>query len=184
MQGRKIPFYVVLIFFFICSISHGADVAKIGVVDFQKILQESSPGKAAQAEINKHGKKMEMDLKRKGAEIEGMKKKLQEELMVMNREMRLEKEREIRIRANDLNTLQKKYMGDFRLQESRLLNRIQKEVVVIVEKMGKAEGYLLIVDKRTVVYSPNTIDITDKIIKKYNALFADKLKPKAKTKKK
>jgi len=184
MRVMKNYFFTVLFFLLLCSISYSADVAKIGVVDFQKILQESSAGKVAQAEINKHGKKMELDLKKKGAEIEAMRKKLQEEMMVMNREMRLEKEREIRIRTNDLNTLQKKYMGDFRLQESRLLNRIQKEVVKIVEKIGKQEGYLLIVDKRTVVYSPGTIDITDNVIKKYNALYADKLSNKEKAKKK
>ncbi len=75
-------------------------------------------------------------------------------------------------------------MGDFRLQESRLLNRIQKEVVQIVEKIGKQEGYLLIVDKRTVVYSPGTINISDKVIKKYNAIYAGKLNSKEKNKKK
>ena len=47
----------------LAAASHSADVAKIGVVDFKKILETSNAGKSAQAEINKHGKKMEEDLK-------------------------------------------------------------------------------------------------------------------------
>ena len=62
------------IFFFVTS-SYGADVAKIGVIDFQRILETSSAGKYAQAEINKKGKQMEADLKKRGAEIEPINKR-------------------------------------------------------------------------------------------------------------
>ena len=55
----------VLSFFFLTGASSAADVAKIGVVDFQKILEVSNAGKTAQAEINKQGKQMETDLKDK-----------------------------------------------------------------------------------------------------------------------
>ena len=51
---------LVAIFFSLClSVTslHSADVAKIGIIDFQKILETSSAGKKAQAEISKQGKK-------------------------------------------------------------------------------------------------------------------------------
>ena len=60
MQMCKTAFCAILIFFFyLGQVSYGADVAKIGVVDFQRILDVSSAGKAARAEITKRGKKME-----------------------------------------------------------------------------------------------------------------------------
>lgn len=158
----------------LATASHSADVAKIGVVDFQKILETSNAGKAAQAEINKHGKKMEEDLKQKGAEIEEMKKRIEREALVISKEMREEKEREFRIKVNDLKALQKKFMADFKQQEATLVKKIQKEVFELVETMGKAEGFLMIVERREggVLYAPNTIDITDKLIQKYNAKIA------------
>ena len=95
-----------LILLSFASFTQAADVAKIGVIDFQKILQNSSAGKYAQAEINKKGKQMESDLAKKGAAIEEKKKQIERESLVMSKEMREEKQREIRIQINDLKVMQ------------------------------------------------------------------------------
>lgn len=166
--------------FFIVS-SYGADVAKIGVVDFQRIFGTSIAGKQAKAEIQKQGKKMEADLKSKYAEIEETKKKLEREALVMSKEMREEKERDIRIRINDFKSLQKRYESNMRDVEKKFITRIKKELFEIVQEMGKNEGYLLIIERISVLYSPKTVDITDKIIQKYNTVFAEKKENKTTT---
>ncbi len=177
---------IVICFCLLAASSYGADVAKIGIVDFQRILETSSAGKKAMAEVNKRGKKIEADLKKKGEEIEAIKKKLEREALVMSKEMREEKEREIRININDFKSLQKRYVAEFKEHEKRLVGRIQGEVLQIITEMGKKEGFLLIFEKREagVMYSPNTIDITDRLIQKYNASFARKAENNKKTKKK
>ena len=160
----------VLSFFFLTGASSAADVAKIGVVDFQKILEVSNAGKTAQDEINSQGKQMESDLKARGAEIEEIEKKIDRESMVMSKEVREEKQREMRIKIGDFKALQQKYMEDFKALENRIIGKIQKEVVELVQEIGKKEGYTLIVEKRTggVVYAPLSIDITDAVIQIYN----------------
>ncbi|MGD2030621.1 MAG: OmpH family outer membrane protein [Desulfobacterales bacterium] len=170
----KIIFVGTVVFFCLIVSSYGADVAKIGIVDFQRILKTSSAGKKATAEINKRGKKIEADLKKRGEEIEASKNKLEREALVMSREMREEKEREIRININDFKEMQRRYVAEFKEQEKRLVARIQEEILKIIAEMGKKEGFLLILEKREagVMYSPNTIDITDRLIQKYNAGFA------------
>jgi len=167
---KKILAVGVLSFFFLTGASSAADGAKIGVVDFQKILEISNAGKSAQVEINKQGKQMETDLKDRGAEIEDIEKKLERESLVMSKEVRDEKQREMRIKIGDFKALQQKYMEDFKALENRIISRIQKEVVELVQEIGKKEGYTLIVEKRTggVVYAPTTIDITDAVIQVYN----------------
>jgi outer membrane protein len=174
MRKEKIAFglTVTLTLLFAAS-SWGADIAKIGVVDFQKVLSVSNAGKYAQAEINKQGKSMEEDLKKKGSEIEEIKKRLERETLVMSKGKRDEKEREFRIKLNDFKVLKKKYATNFKRMEKRLVNRIQKAIFKLVEEMGKKEGFLLIVEKREggVLYYPTTIDITDRLIQKYNELF-------------
>jgi outer membrane protein len=174
MRTCKVTFVATVICFCLLASSYGADVAKIGIVDFQRILKTSSAGKKATAEINKQGKKIEADLKKKGEEIEATKNKLEREALVMSREMREEKEREIRIKINDFKTLQKRYVAEFKEHEKKLVGRIQGKILTIIDEMGKKEGFLLILEKREagVMYSPNTIDITDRLIQKYNASFA------------
>ena len=89
-----------------------ADVAKIGTIDIQRIMSTSEQGKAAKAEIKEQSDKMTAALKEKGAEIEELKKQLERESMVMSKEKREEKEREFRIKLNDLKSLEKRYRGE------------------------------------------------------------------------
>ncbi len=182
MRSFKIVFVAAIISLcFIIAPSYGADVAKIGVVNFQRIFDASNAGKQASAEINKQGKKMEAGLNQKGQEIEEIRKKLEREALVMSKEMREEKEREFRIKVNDIKILKKKYEKNLREVQKRLIKRIRKEVLEIVQEIGKKEGYLLIIENIGVLYSPNTLDVTDKIIEKYNANFVQETEkdPKA-----
>jgi outer membrane protein len=174
MRTCKVIFVATVFCFCLLTSSYGADVAKIGIVDFERILKTSSAGKKATAEINNQGKKIEADLKEKGEEIEATKSKLEREALVMSKEMREEKEREIRIKINDFKVLQKRYVAEFKEHEKRLVGQIQEEILMIIDEMGKQEGFLLIFEKREagVMYSPNTIDITDRLIQKYNVNFA------------
>lgn len=156
------------------STGWSADVAKIGVVEFQGLLDNSDAGKKIKEEITTEGKKMEAELKEKGAEIEELKKRLEREALVMSKDMREEKEREFRIKVNDIKMLQKKYESDLQNLQKRLMGGLQKETLEIIDDIGKSEGYLLIMDKRGVLYSPSTIDITDEVIKRHNAKFSKK----------
>ena len=170
MNAVKRTFAIsLLILFFFTNSLLAADVAKIGVIDLQKVLETSTAGKSIQAQLKTQKDKMESDLKQKGSEIENLSKRLERESMVMGKEMREEKEREQRIKINDFKAIQKRYRSDLQKLEVELMNQLQKDIKEIVDAVGKKEGYLLIINKYTVLYSPGPIDITDDLIKKLNA---------------
>lgn len=160
--------------------SIAADVAKIGVFDFPRILQTSSAGKAAQAELKEHGERMADDLKAKGAELEELKNRLERESLVLTEEKRQEKEREFRIRVNDLKALQQKFKKEFRAVEERLKNKITADLMEIISEIGKKGGYLMVFElsKAGVWYYPTALDITDQVIRDYNAAYAQKMNSK------
>jgi outer membrane protein len=177
MRIPKFGFAIsILFFFYFCSFSFAADVAKIGVLDLQKILETSEAGKSIQNELKTQKDKMEADLKQKGAEIETIGKRLEREAMVMSKDMREEKEREQRIKINDFKTLQKKYRSELQKLEAQLMNDLQDDLKTLVETIGKKEGYLMIINKLGVLYAPTSIDITDSVIQQLNALTAKKKK--------
>jgi len=152
----------------------GADVAKIGVVDIQKILLTSSAGKMAKAQINKKAREMEAKLTERKEEIDKLKETLEREALVMSKETREDREREIRIKINDIKSLKKKFEKDLKTIEGRVVNRIQSDMGSIVDDLGKKEGFLLIVTSQAVLYAPSTIDITDQLIQSYNTSLAEK----------
>lgn len=169
MRAVKFAYMILfLVIFFLSNPALAADVAKIGVIDLQKILEVSEAGKSIQEELKKEKDKMESDLKEKGAEIETIRKRLERESMVMSKEMREEKEREQRIKINDFKSLQQKYRSELQKLEAELMNQLKADINEIVESIGKNEGYLLIVNKFGVLYSPSSIDITDQLIQKLN----------------
>lgn len=163
----------VLICLMISIPSFAADVAKIGVVDVQKVLLTSSVGKMAKAQINKKAREMESILNDKKDEIQKLKENLDREGMVISKEKREEREREIRIRINDIKELKKKYENDLKVVEGKVVKRIQVDVAKLVKEIGQKEGFLLIISNAVILYSPSSIDITDKLIQAYNTFTAE-----------
>jgi outer membrane protein len=158
---------VVLVVCFVFP-AYAADVAKIGIVDFQKVLTESEPGKKVQTEMQIKGRDMEKSLRDLGAEIETITEQITREAMVMSKENREQKQRELEIKKYDFQSLQKKYQTTFRELETTMVEKLQKEIFDITEKIGKEGGYLLIIEKSAAIYYPNVIDISDTVIEKYN----------------
>jgi len=169
-----VVFIILAIVGVVAAPGFAADVAKIGVVDIQKILMTSAAGKVAKAEINKKAREMEGKLNEKKAEIQKLQESLERESLVMSKEKRDEKEREIRIKVNDIKSLKNKYEKDLKILEGRVIQQIQKEFESIAQEMGKEQGYLLIITNPVVIYAPNSIDITDELIQKYNEAFSKK----------
>lgn len=169
---------ILLVIGFVLALSAPAFAAsgvKIGVIDFQKVLKESKAGKAVQAELQKQGQKMESELKEKSEAIDKLSQQLDSDAMVMGKDKRDEKQRELQIKKYDFQSLQQKYQSKLRDLQMGYMQKLQNEVVSLASKIGKRDGYLLIIDKNAAVYNPSSIDITDQLIKEYNASFDGKL---------
>jgi outer membrane protein len=155
----------------------GADAPKIAVVNLQTVLETSVAGKAAQNELKSQKDKLEADLKQKGSELQELEKRLQREAMVMSKETREDKERELRIKASDFQALQKKYRSELQDLERRLMGQLQKDISELVGEIGKKEGYQLIVSTIGVLYSQPAMDITNRLIQDLNAKSGKKSNP-------
>ena len=174
MNIRNMFLALIVCSFGLGGIAYGAEVQKIGVIDLQKIIDKSNPGKRSSVEIKSQGKRMEQILMKKGAEIEDLRKTLDQKALVMSNEAREAKEQDLRVKIDDLKSLQRRYQDVLRDLNINLSKQITKDVFEIVEGIGKRAGYSLIIDRRAggVVYAPNAIDITDKVIEEYNTMDA------------
>lgn len=162
-------FIVIFTVLKIAVAAHAADVAKIGVIDVQKILTTTSIGKSAKAELEKIKKKFEADLNKRKTDIEDTKQRLEREALVLGKDALDGKGRELRIMINDYKALQEKYRVEFQQHTIRLDRRITKEIMALAEKIGRKGGYYLIIDKQKagVMYSPGAADITDDILRQF-----------------
>lgn len=154
-----------------------AEGLKIGVVNVEKVLENSTTGKAVQAELKAQKDKLEGDLKQRANEIQEMEKRLQREAAVMSKESREEKEREFRIKTSDFQALQKKYRGDLQELERKLMSELKKDIEGLLADIGKRDGYTLIISNLGVLYNQPAVDLTDRLIQELNAKGGRKAAP-------
>lgn len=154
----------------------GAEVAKIGVVSFDKILKESSAGKLIQSKLKAKMGELQKKLDTEKNDIDTISKAFERESLVLSPDKKREKEREIRIRINDLKKMQQEFTFEMKQSESTYINQMQKDVFEIANALGKEQGFLLIVERSNagVIYIPSKVDITDLVMKRYNAKVAKK----------
>jgi len=188
MRNLKLIFLVhffIIITFIIPS--YGADVAKVAILDPQKILDESLLGKKMKNELEKIGADYSADLKAKGEEIQKLKNELEKlsslekTSSVENTEEFDKKNRMLEIKIYDIKQLEKKYQNDFRKEEIKRFNYATKIIQEVLDEIGKKEGYLFIKNKRGTLYFPEDIDITDNVIKRLDSRYKkDEVKDKKK----
>lgn len=149
---------------------------KIGIVDMQRVLNMSTAGKSASSELNAKGEAMEKSLTAKRNDFEEERKGFEKKASVMSADAREDKQRELRIKYSDLRDIERKYAEELKRLESNLREGILNEVIKLMDEIGKKEGYTLIMDKMEagVVFSLPALDLTDRVIKDFNARWKPK----------
>lgn len=164
------------VFFFCAGPAMAADGVKIGIVDVQKILMESDAGKEAQGKISTQGKDMESKLKVQGDSIEELQKKLEKEKLVMSPEQFESKQREVRTKVINFKDLQRNYLEDLKKMEAKALSQLRDDILSVIDEIGKAEAYNMILERRDVLFFQADKDITAQVITAYNKKYASKKK--------
>jgi outer membrane protein len=155
-----------------------ADVAKIGTVNFEKIFNSSAGGKAVKNQINEEGRSMNSQLEKVQKEIKDLQELLGKDSSagVLDESAKENKRWELERKIDEVKALKKRFDRKIQELQVRLINGVRRDVLGIITEYGKKEGYLMIIEDINVVYTPKTLDITDKIIQLYDAQYAKKSK--------
>lgn len=163
MKIAKVCVIVLVLFLVHVVASHAGGKAKIGVVDFQKVLQKSKSGRDAQNQIQAQGEALKVELQKKQDEIKEMQEKYKRESVILSDEQKVQKERELRTELNAYRVLQNQNTQKFNQIRSELVNKVRKAVMDLAQDIGKSKGYTLIIEKQsgTVLYAKDPLYITD-----------------------
>ncbi|MBL0714474.1 MAG: OmpH family outer membrane protein [Desulfosarcina sp.] len=148
--------------------SAGAGELKIGVVDFQTVVNQSDPGKKFEADLKQEGQRMETEIEESKEELKTLKEKLEREAMVMSEKAKEEKQIEFNVKLSVLQKKQAQYRKDFLTKQRQGVKEFEREVLEIAHEIGKKEKYTMIISKTALLYMDGAVDITDKVIKVMN----------------
>jgi len=142
---------------------------KIGIIDVQKILRESRAAKNAQAVFMKEVEQKRAQLIVRDKEIKELDQELKNQNIKLSAEVRKEKAEKLAREVKEFRRLDTDLGEELKKTEVELTQKLLGEIRQIVQTFLKNEKYTLILEKNTVAASDEAIDVTDHIIKLYDA---------------
>lgn len=144
---------------------------KIAYVDLQKALNKSQAGADAKQEIQKLVKKYEQVFKQKQDSLLQKKADLEKQAVLLSAEVKAEKEHDYGQELKELKRFQADVKDELKQKDAALTKGILEDMARILNTIGKEGGYTIILEKTksAVVFADSSVDLTDELIKAYNA---------------
>jgi outer membrane protein len=157
-----------LLFFATTHVSATETTVKLGIVDLNKAVNESSQGKKATVELESAIKGKQEELDGKGKAFEKLKSQIDAQGSAMSAEVRKNKEDELERLTREYQRELSDSRKEMQKKENELTGHIVKELREIINIIAHEDRYDLIIDKipTLVLFEDNGLDITDKVIKK------------------
>lgn len=142
---------------------------KVGFIDIQRVIAESQAGKRAKDRFQAQVKKAEGDLQKERQDLERIRNDIDKKGPLLKEEERRNMEADFQKRSVNLQRTMGDYQQDLRQKENQMMSDILKELEVIVNEVGKADKFTLILERSQILYSDQGIDITNKVIETFNS---------------
>ena len=167
----KTFFFIGLLVITSSALGQRAVGVRIGYVDMEYILENVEEYRDATEQLNAKAGKWKQEIELKLSKVEQMKKDLAAEKVLLTDELIAEREEEIQILETEVLDYQQDRFGpqgDLILQKRLLVQPIQDQVFVEVQKIGKNKRYDFIFDKSAdvvMLYSEKRHDISDLVLR-------------------
>jgi len=144
---------------------------KLGMIDSQQILDRSTEGKKALAELQAADKKYGDDIVRLDEQIKQLQNRLTTQRLTLTPEALGGLQADIQRKQTERQRSAEDAGRAMQELQARTLERIQNELIPLIEQARKDLGIDLIFDvnKGGIVYFNPALDVTDEIIRRYDA---------------
>jgi outer membrane protein len=143
---------------------------KIGVIDIQRIMKESSAVKNTRAVFLKDVEAKRGVFNTKQKEIQDLQEEIKNKGTDMTASVKKEKTEKLSKEIKELDRLKSDLEEELKKKDTELTQTFLKEISEIVQEYRKKEKYTVIYEKQTLAAYDEAIDITDKIIKLYDVV--------------
>jgi len=139
---------------------------KIGVVNSDRILRDSTPARAAMQKLEGEFSKRDKELQEIGARLKSSAERFEKDAPVMTETDRSRRQRELADMDREFQRKQREFREDFNQRRNEELQALLERTNRIIRQMAEQEKYDLIVQEA--VYFNPRIDITEKVLRTLN----------------
>lgn len=144
---------------------------KVGVVNSQEVLQKSVEGKRVLSQLEKERNENRAKLEQLDEEIRKLQSKLNTQRLSLSPEALTQLQNDIEEKQTQRRRMAEDMNREMQNLSQKLFQRVQQELLPIIEEMGKEKNLDLIFDlsQSGVIYFKPTINLTSQLIERYDA---------------
>lgn len=144
---------------------------RIGVVDPQKVLNDTDVGKKARESMNTFMKNRQALVEMEERELKRMEEDLIKQGSVLSSNAKREREEQFRQRAMQFQQKVQELNREVQEKQKEVLESFRAKVEKVSARMAQQMGMQVVIEKGRggpTIYSDPTLDISDKVIEEFN----------------
>ena len=151
-----------------------ADAFKMGVIDPQAVLEKSKAGKKALDGLKEYVSTRQKLLSRDEEDLRNTEKTLKESVSKLSEGEKKEKEAQFRTKIQEYQKRAQEFNQELQGKQKELVDDYMKRIATATQTVAEKGGFSIVVDKgseqtiKIVIYSKDTIDLTDQVIKEFD----------------
>jgi outer membrane protein len=146
-----------------------AEDLKLGYVDMQRALNETEDGRKAKANLKKVFDQKQKELDEQQQQLKKDVEDLEKKRTLLPPEKLREKEAELQSRMQKVQQTYLRHQQDLSGKEQEATAKIFERMQKIIAKIAASENFSVIFDKSALVFAKPHLDLTNELIRRYNA---------------
>jgi outer membrane protein len=173
---KKMVAAMVLAGWAFCGMASADDKPKIGYVDLRQVLIESNAGKQHKAAMEKVVKEKQGMLEAEEKKLQAQKEGYEKDQLTYSETQKRTKQRDLQDKYQALQETANDAQKELRQKDSDYTGKAVKDIKSVIAEVAKEEKTSLVFEKTevSVLYAEDGMDLTPKVMQKYNAKFPGK----------
>lgn len=146
-----------------------ADI-RLVYVDVQRALNECRAGKQAKTDFHSRIQRLQSQLQKEQEDVEGLKHQLEQKGALMQPDQRQNLEDDYSKKLRQFQDDYKNSRDELQQKDNEVTGAIVRDLATVVRQLGEKNGYTMVMEKGTLLWAVPGIDITDEVIRAYDAM--------------
>lgn len=144
--------------------------AKVSVIDVQRVVTESDPGKEVMQRLRSLTEAKAQQGQSLQQELATLQDQFNKQRFTVSEARQAEMQKEIEDKQIAIRRFQDDAQREVAEAQRRELGSLEERIMPIIDQIGKEQGLTMIFNKfqSGLVYADETIDITDEVIRRFN----------------
>lgn len=151
-----------------------AEPVKVGVMDQQKVMEQSKAGKHALEDMKSYSLTRQKIINADDQELKDLEQLIQDPNSKLSDQAKQEKQEQFRTKLEAYQRRLADFNREIQQKQREMITEYSKKVAAAAQAVAQKEGYLAIIDKgndaviRVVIYHQPALDVTEAVTKEFD----------------